>query len=824
MKLTEGFSGATTQDVSPREIRHREIARRVAAEGIVLLKNDGILPMAPGCVALYGAGARHTVMGGTGSGSVNCRPGVSIDQGLKNAGFTIASTPWLDALDAAYDQARSRWQRMLYEISEPGNFDSLYTTHASHPMQAPAGDAIGKTEAETAIYVISRISGEGADRQPGKGDFCLSDVEEEQLKQVCAAYARVIVVLNVGGVIDLSFMDSLPISALVLLSQAGMEGGNALADVLTGKVNPSGRLSETWAKKYQDYPCADSFSHMNGNLIEEKYLEGIYVGYRWFDAFEIAPRYPFGFGLSYTEFSQTAQAFSADASGVRVTVRVKNTGCYPGRDTVLLFAACPAGLRRKERKRLAGFGKTPLLQPGECADVDLLIAYDQLASYHAGKAMWYMDAGAYRILLAKDAANVTPVGTVTLEAAAFGGKMDRICPLHDALPEMKPQDEQDDRWGKELENMFADPALPVAAVDAFAAPALTAYSKPFDLKKENDPLLDQLTLEEKACLVCGRPKRGDASFIGDAAFHVPGAAGETTALLKKYGIPPVILADGPAGLRLSQRYEVNPENGKPYLLPPYEGLENRIFGKEFNHEGALNFYQFCTAIPVGMNLAQSFDTQLVKEIGGVIAAEMREFGVTMWLAPGMNIKRNPLCGRNFEYYSEDPLHAGIIAAAITLGVQATPGAAVTIKHFACNNQEDNRRGVSSTVSERALREIYLKGFEIAVRQAHPWSIMTSYNKINGEHTANSFDLCTVAARKEWGFDGVIMTDWTTTNRLGGSSAAKCIAAGNDLVMPGLENDIREIMDAVNENNDQSLAMEALDDCCTRILRMIRTLC
>ena len=215
---------------------------------------------------------------------------------------------------------------------------------------------------------------------------------------------------------------------------------------------------------------------------------------------------------------------------------------------------------------------------------------------------------------------------------------------------------------------------------------------------------------------------------------------------------------------------------------------------------------------------------LLEEIGGVIAREMEEFGVTWWLAPGMNIKRNPLCGRNFEYYSEDPLVAGKIAAAITRGVQAVPGAAVTIKHFACNNQEDNLRGAASIVSERALREIYLKGFEIAVREAQPHAIMTSYNKINGVHTANSRDLCTVAAREEWGFQGLIMTDWTTTNFEGGSSAAKCVAAGNDLTMPGLESDIREIIGAVKEENDQSLDIKDLDACCARILGLIRKLC
>ncbi len=832
MKLIQGYSGTRSREVSARETEHRAIARRIAAQGIVLLKNDGVLPLGEGaCVGLYGAGARHMILGGTGSGSVNCRPGVSPDEGLRAAGIRIASTAWLDALDRAYDEAREDWKRKLYAMSIPGNFDSLYRAHAANPMQAPGGDPIMKeADTDTAIYIISRVSGEGADRHPVKGDYYLSDVEEQQLREITAAYAKVIVVLNVGGVIDLGFLDRYPVAALVLLSQPGMEGGNALADVLTGKVNPSGRLSETWAMRYEDYPCADTFSHMNGNLIEEKYREGIYVGYRWFDAFEIKPRYPFGFGLSYTDFTAVFACSPKNPGirladdGIEVSVTVTNTGKAAGRTVVFLYAACPDGLRRKERKRLIAYAKTPLLQAGQETVLTLKAGYERLASYHAGKSAWYLDKGAYRLLLASDAEHFSPVAALTLADTVWGGKQHRICPLLDALREFRPEAEADARWAEKLEKMFAGRLLPVLPMDAQAQKALDAYSRPAALPAPSDPLVERLTLAEKACLVCGRPRQGEASFIGDAGVHVPGAAAETTSLLEKYGIPPTVLADGPAGIRISRRYEANPDNGEICVLTPYEGLENRIFGKEARHEGYAEYYQFCTAIPVGMLLAQTFDPEALAEIGGVIAREMQEFGVTWWLAPGMNIKRNPLCGRNFEYYSEDPLHAGLTAAAITRGVQAFPGAAVTIKHFACNNQEDNRRGVSSIVSERALREIYLKGFEIAVREAAPWAIMTSYNKVNGVHTANSRDLCTAAAREEWGFRGVIMTDWTTTNFEGGSSAAKCIAAGNDLIMPGLETDIREIIDAVNGDNDQSLDMADLDACCARILTVIRWLC
>ena len=825
MKMTAGLSGTLSEDVSAREKEHLSMARKAAGETMVLLENNGVLPLEAGTrVALYGIGIRHPILGGTGSGSVNCRPAALLEEGLRETGIRVTSALWLDALDRAYAETRKVWQESIYAMSVPGDFTSFYTAFSAHPMPAPAGDPIRReADTDTAVYMISRVSGEGADRHPVKGDYYLSDIEEQQLREVCAAYPRVIAVLNVGGVIDLSWMDELPVSALLLMGQAGQAGPLALADVLTGKVNPSARLTETWAMRYEDYPCSDSFSHMNGNLIEEKYLEGIYVGYRWFDAFAIKPRYPFGYGLSYTAFRKDPMDLSLDGTVLTARIRVTNTGKVPGKDAALLFAACPEGLRRKERKRLIAFGKTGLLQPGAETILTLRADISQLASYHTGKSAWFLDAGRYALLLGETAEQFCPVGVLALEKAHFSARLHAICPLKDALPEAQPPQDARDSWQAELESHLEKSNLPVLSLDAAADTALALFSPRERVSVPRDPVLVSLTLEEKACLVCGRPRGGNPAFIGEAAVHVPGAAGETTSVLEGRGVPATVLADGPAGLRLTKHFEVL-QDGSVALMTPYESLENRFFGKEFIRGNAENRYQFCTAVPVGMNLAQSFDPALVAEVGGVIGREMEEFGITWWLAPGMNIKRNPLCGRNFEYFSEDPLISGRMAAALTRGVQAFPGAAVTIKHFACNNQEDNRRGVSSIVSERALREIYLKGFEIAIREAQPWAIMTSYNKVNGEHTANSRDLCTLAAREEWGFRGIIMTDWTTTNKEGGSSAAKCITAGNDLVMPGLESDIREIVDAVREEGDLSLPEADLDLCCSRMLYAIRQLC
>ncbi len=825
-----GYPGTLSPEESLREKEHRKIARRAAAEGIVLLENNGVLPLRAGSsIALYGSGARYTVKGGTGSGSVNNRSSVTIDEGLRNAGFVITTDQWLDDYDKRYAACKKDWTSRIYELAgEPGNFDALYRAHASNPMISPAGaDVTPDPGTDTAIFVINRISGEGADRKAQKGDYYLSDEEYKTLKQIASLYADTIVVLNVGGIIDLSFLDEMKLSALVLLSQAGMEGGNALADVLLGEVNPSGKLTDTWAYEYQDYPCSATFSHNNGNVIEEKYSEGIFVGYRYFDTFRVRPRYPFGYGLSYTTFSMTPQGVTVTGHSVNVLAKVRNTGTRPGKEVVQLYVSCPSAAYKKEAKRLTAFGKTALLAPGEEEALSLTFDLSQLTFYRAGKAAYYLEKGTYYLLIGASGAETTVAGCLTLDEAIEVETLTNICPLLDALKEMEPSDDMVHTWETELASAFAKASAPSLSIDEAAELLQAENAKHAEKTKlsrqmdDADRITELLTLSQKAAMVCGRPKNGPGEIIGNAAVTVPGAAGETSPILTEgYHIGSIVLADGPAGIRLQARYEENPGDGSVYTMTAYQSLENRIFGTEFLHEGSVFHHQYCTAIPIGTLLAQSFDLQLMEEVGKMIGRELEEFGVTLWLAPGMNIHRNPLCGRNFEYYSEDPLLSGRMAAALTRGVQQIPGVGTTIKHFACNNQEENRRGVNSIVSERALREIYLKGFEIAVRESQPMAIMTSYNKINGVHTANSYDLCTTAARKEWGFQGLIMTDWTTTNASGGSSAAKCIAAGNDLIMPGSISDIQEIIDAVRQEKDQSLDEDCLDTCVARVIRTV----
>ena len=622
-----------------------------------------------------------------------------------------------------------------------------------------------------------------------------------------------IVLLNVGGVIDVSFTERFRTDALLLMSQAGSEGGNAVADVLCGNVNPCGRLTDTWAYRYEDYPSSADFSHRNGNLTEEYYTEGIYVGYRYFDSFGVRPRYPFGYGLSYTDFS--CEVCGAELKGREIAVRVKvrNTGSRPGRQVVQLYAACPSGELTTERKRLTAFGKTGVLAPGAEETLTLSFAADRLAVYHEGRSAYLLQAGEYGIFAGENAAVLIPAVRLSVKETVLLEQLTPVCELMETLKEIRPENPDEDL------GRFSFPCPCIDITEAAKLPAAQAAAETDGERAAREKaaaIASGMTLHDKACLVVGARSAMAGEIVGVQAMSVPGAAGETVSFAD-YGIPGMVLADGPAGVRINADYEIDPGTGE--IIQPkdwFEMLERRFFNKVVRHEGTELRYQITTAIPIGTLLAQSFDTALVEEVGRAIADELRAFGIAVWLAPGMNIHRNPLCGRNFEYYSEDPLVSGLMAAAITRGVQHEPGVGVSIKHFACNNQEDNRMHVNEMITERTLREIYLKGFEIAVKTDDPMTIMTSYNRINGVHSANSYDLCTVVARQEWGFRGYIMTDWSTTNG-GGSNAAKCIAAGNDLVMPGKDSDIREIEDAVEGKRLPHLPEAKLDESVIRLI-------
>lgn len=816
------FYGTTSQEPQDYELPHRLLARRAAAEGMVLLKNENqILPLKEGTkIALFGAGAGKTIKGGTGSGDVNERESVSIYEGLKNAGYQITNPEWVQAYEKLYTGARLEWRDIILKKTGSGEMP-FFDAYAATPFYMPAGPKAEDSEADTAIYVLSRIAGEGSDRFDQAGDYFLTEIEAEMLKEICTYYEKVIIVVNTGGLVDLSFMDEYPnIEALLQIVQPGMEGGNAFADIISGKVAPSGKLTDSWTFHYKDYPNAETFSHNNGNVSEEYYEEGIYVGYRYFDSFEVPVRYSFGYGISYTDFkieTTKVEVKCKEKPEISVYVKVSNLGAsYSGREVIQVYVSAPEGKLEKEYRRLCGFAKTGDLAPGESQELEICFPVYQMASYNEEGGEWILEPGYYGVWVGNSLAGSSLEAMLQLGEEKALVKVDNICPLKAELHELKLSAKKRQARYEAWVKKGKERRLPVIALDMTAVEMeIINYSdEQENPEDEAVQLVNKLSVEQMIQLATGDPGKGQGSNLGSAGISVPGSAGETSSCAKEQGITSIALADGPAGLRLNQVYYV--KDGK-IVMPPFEAsLEHGFLCQESECDGEA-YYQYCTAIPVGTLLAQTWDEELVCEVGEMIGDEMQRFGVDLWLAPGMNIHRNPLCGRNFEYYSEDPLVSGKIAAAMTQGVQSVTGCGTTIKHFACNNQEDNRIASDSIVSERALREIYLKGFEIAVKESHPKSIMTSYNLINGIHAANLYDTCTKAARKEWGFDGVIMTDWTTTEHGDDCTAAGCMRAGNDLVMPGQFSDHENIR---KELAAGTLLEKELRDCIVRLVRVI----
>ncbi len=858
---------SVSKEISEREKRNMERSRKIAAQGIVLLENDGTLPLCSHKkrIALFGNGARHTVKGGTGSGDVNSRFTVNVWQGLKEAGFEITTENWLDRYDKTVQQERESYfaaMRMKMAEKGPAVFMEVLMNpfHASETVPV-LDEEIRESDTEAAVYVLARSSGEGRDRRNVPGDYELTADEKEIIRKLADAYQKLIIVLNTGGVADTQFFrETRGIGAVVLMSQPGNMGGHALADVLTGKVSPSGHLTATWARHYQDYPQADSFSFQNGNLDDEYYKEGIYVGYRYFDTFGISPAYPFGYGKSYTEFATAVEDVKADVQAVKVTVKVTNTGtAYSGREVVQVYYSAPAGRLEKPYQELAAFAKTKELAPGESEVLTLSYPTASMASYDTKQAAFVMEAGSYYIRVGTHSRNTHVAAAVCLDREAvteiLSNRLVPDCEIEEvsaknAVPYTYETEQKEKESAPRIllqAEDFSSRTVQYQTRDVRAAAAETgtegAAWKLTDVitgRITLDAFVGQLTAEELASLCVGASRGGfgNSSVIGAASVSCPGAAGDTTSeLLETRDVTNITLADGPAGLRLAKCFMTDKDQnllpGMAEIPMPDMDLLTAQNPKPPVPEDARTYYQYCTAIPIAVLLAQTWDMELLAEAGDIVGEEMEEFGVTLWLAPGMNIHRNPLCGRNFEYFSEDPLIAGLCAAAETKGVQKHPGTGTTIKHFACNNQEDNRMHTNVHVSERALREIYLKGFEIAVKEAQPLSIMTSYNLINGIHTANNYDLLTAVARDEWGFEGIIMTDWGTTGsidmepgkqfRYGHSNAAGCVWAGNDLNMPGSKEDVDEILRSVDAKEGEvsyPLTKADLAACAKRVLSVI----
>lgn len=787
--------GTMSPEPGELELRHRALARKAAAEGFVLLKNEGgALPLVSKKIALYGMGARKTVKGGLGSGSVEERYSVNIEDGLKNAGYEVTTQKWLDDYDAEYAATYQEYHDMV-EGKIAGLTDPMKIIPLAHSFvyRFPSGRAItaedvAESNTETAIYVLMRQAGECNDRRLEQGDYYITNTERENLKTVAAAYAHTILVINVGGHIDLAFLDEIDgIDAVVLFVQGGEEGGNALADVLSGKVNFSGKLADTIPMKYEDIPFGNEFSYLNGDVDNEYYKEGIYVGYRYFDSFRKPVRYPFGFGLSYTRFELTAGTVALEGTTVKLPVTVTNTGDHSGKEVVQLYLSAPQGGRHREYQRLVAFAKTEELQPGASQAVELSFPLADGASYDEARAAWVLDAGTYALRVGNSSRDTAIAAAVELPAPVVVRQCRSCCAPTDELPAFVPETAPAWDIPASAPVLKADPAAFVTEAVNYTEPQVTETA-------QEKAILDSLTVEEQAWLLQGGALRNPPA----GALDIPGAGGKTVTALLDMGIRNVVFSDGPAGVNICRKVKVLPGGRFAAAEVPERynwGMLAKGMAAQIARLEGETVYRYATAWPVEMLLAQSWNAPLLEEIGSAVGEELLTFGVAVWLSPGMNIHRNPLGGRAFEYYSEDPVLTGKMAAALTRGVQSHPGVGVSVKHFCCNNSEDNRNGISANISERALREIYLKGFEIAVREAQPWTVMSSYNQLNHVYTANRRDLLTDILRCEWGFEGVVMTDWGSTNEKAGAPE-DCAPAGNDLIMPGSDFDRRRVLEAL----------------------------
>lgn len=688
------------------------LARRAGAEGCVLLKNEGTLPLKAGqSVAVFGRCQLDWFYVGYGSGGdVHPPYRVNLMEGLKNAGIPF---------DEKVAKTYADWCFSEDNKADHGWWGHWPMSHPEMPLEQSMVSAAAK-RCDTAIVVIDRAAGEDRENTLTKGSYYLTDEETVMLDAVTSAFRHTAVVLDIGSIMDMAWAEVYgdKLSAILIAWQGGMESGNAVADVLTGKVNPCGKLSDTIARNYENYPSSSSFGGKEFN----NYTEDIFVGYRYFETFaKDKVLYPFGYGLSYTTFECKPLALNWERGTYTVSAQVTNTGNVAGREAVMLWCAAPQGKLGKAAKVLTAYGKTKLLAPGESETITLCFDERTFASFDdTGKTgfanAFVLEAGEYQFFLGDVLA-----GTITIDETRVIEQCEEVCGIKAPFARMVAREENGTIVAREEMLPYGNVDLRQRILERLPEEITFTGDKGYKLsdvakgKISLDAFIAQLDDKELEALTRGEGCMGSALGVAGNA----GAFGGVLPSLREKGIPPVITADGPSGLRLKK---------------------------------------YCALLPNGTALACSFDDELIQQLFTHVGKEMIKHGVDVVLSPGMNIHRNPLCGRNFEYFSEDPLLTGKMAAAIVRGVQSQ-GVSCCPKHFACNNQETKRNTNDSRVSKRALREIYLRCFEIVVKEASPKVIMTSYNKINGVWSHYNYDLVTTVLRQEWGFGGVVITDW-----------------------------------------------------------------
>lgn len=740
-----------------------ECSRKAAAEGAVLLKNDDhVLPFVNGeCVSVFGRIQFDFYRSGTGSGGAVNAPYTKnlVDGFRENPGLCINEElvsvyeAWREEHPA--DDGGGVW------AGEPWNQADMDLTE----------DIVraARKKSRKAVYVIGRTAGEDKDNTPQEGGYCLTAQEKQNLKLITAFFEKTVVLLNVANIIDMTWVEDDAyqghIKAVLYCWQGGQIGGLAAADVLSGDVTPSGKLTDTIAREISDYPSDANF----GGRKENVYQEDIYVGYRYFETF--CPEkvlYPFGFGLSYTEFSLKpicAETLEKNGSAsIRVQVQVENTGARPGKETVQLYVSAPQGALGKPALELKAFQKTRLLQPGEAACLSLTVPVNALASYDdsgasGARSAYVLEPGDYRFMIGNSIRSLQPVAVDgkdvwTVSSLTVTEQLEEALAPETPFRRMKPGTAGENGvYGLDYEPVPLATADLEKRIQSRLPEELSqtgnrgiTLRQVADREASMEEFIAQLTDEDLSAIVRGEGMSSPKVTPGTAS-----AFGGVTDSLIRLGIPVACAADGPSGIRMEGGYAA-------------------------------------TQMPIGTLLASTWNPELVEELYTLEGKEMYANQVDTLLGPGMNIHRHPLNGRNFEYFSEDPYVTGRFAAAAVRGIRAGKGVA-TIKHFATNNQETARSEENNVVSERALREIYLKGFEIAVKEGKAQSIMTSYNAVNGHWAASNYDLNTTILRGEWGYQGIVMTDWWASMNhpvLGGPSsrtrASYMVKAQNDLYM------------------------------------------
>lgn len=757
--------------------KYAEKARQAVAEGIVLLKNDGnILPFVSGSrIALFGRSQFCYYKSGTGSGGmVNTAYVMGIREALeKDTRFELNETltktyeAWLEShpFDAGAGWAMEPWFQ------------------EEMPVSKELVESVER-DSDTAVIIIGRTAGEDKDNLAAEGSYLLTKVEEEMLETVCSVFQRTVVLLNTGNIIDMKWVEKYRPGAVLYVWQGGQEGGNGVLDVLSGDVCPSGRLSDTIARDIGDYPSTKNYE----DAVRNFYAEDIYIGYRYFSTF--APEkvmYPFGFGLSYTDFDIKAEVAGTFEKGMRVRVKVSNTGSRAGKEVVQVYCQAPQGALGKPARVLCGFAKTGTLSPGESQELSIEVPMACIASYDDSgitghKSCFVLEPGKYIFYVGGNVRDARSAGSYIVcgDTVVLEQLEEALAPV-EAFECMRPGEQKEDgtyqvtwqqvslrtvdpaqrrleRLGRLQSGQLLQPGQKsqTPQMEGMRSPEQTQMDYGFTGDKgykladveagkvSMEEFLAQLTDEELCCIV-----RGEGMCSPKVTPGTAGAFGGVTEELRHYGIPAGCCADGPSGIRMDC--------------------------------GTIAF-----AMPNGTCLACSFNEKLSEELYQWEGLELRKNQVDTLLGPGMNIHRNPLNGRNFEYFSEDPLLTGKMAAAQLRGMHKY-SVTGTIKHFACNNQEHSRSFVESVVSERALREIYLKGFEIAVKEGHARSVMSTYGPVNGLWTAGNYDLLTTILREEWGYTGIVMTDWWAKANNEGEPAsiqnmAAMVRAQNDLYM------------------------------------------